>query len=172
MAKANESESKFLEVKIANGKLIFIFGNGEKLTFDPAECNEEINRQATFHGYNQKIRDAAAGYSKDKDYAGAREEMSAVIEALRAGNWKRQGGGMGAGVVMADMAHAIAEMKNVSFERAMAAVEKADEETRKSWAKNPKLAAKMAEAKAKRLAAQAAGTDAGDLDIAGLDETE
>lgn len=164
MAKANDNGGKFLEVKVAGSKLAFIFGDGGRVEFYPGQCSDEIRQQAMWHGFNQKIRDSAAGFSKEKDYAGAREEMQAVIDALYHGAWKRQGGGAGAGVVMADLATAIAQMKGVDFERAMAAVEKANDEQRKGWMKNAKVQQLMAEAKAKRLAA--ATTDADDnLDI-------
>lgn len=161
---AKDDGVKFLEVKVTGSGLKFVLGNGRALTFDPARCTQEIRGNAMTHGFNQKIRDAAAGFSKDRDYGGAEEEMQAVIDALYAGQWKRQGGGAGAGVVMADLAAAIAEMKGVSIERALGAVEKASEEQRKAWMKNAKVQQLMAEAKAKRLRA-ALPEASEDLDI-------
>lgn len=161
MAQTKEAtKAKFLEVAVAanSGVLTFKFGNGSKVTFDPAKVSDEIRRQAMLHGFNQKIRDAAAGYSKELDYFGAQEEMLKVVEALESGQWNRQGGGAGAGVVMEDLAHAIARIKDESYDRALAAVKKATPEQRTSWSKNGKVAQFMAEAKVARLAKLAAAS--------------
>lgn len=167
MAKTNTTpKAKFLEVKQNGNTLIFEFGDKGRLTLDVTRCSDDIRTRAMFHGFNQKVRDSAAGYSKELDYAGAREEMSAVIEALYGNEWNRKGGGAGAGVNMEDLAKAIAEMKNATVEKAMAAVTKASEEQRKEWAKNAKVAALIAKYKAERLAAAAEkGTDTNELDF-------
>lgn len=172
MAKTAEiSKVKFLEVKVASGQLAFVFGDKGRIEFDPARCSDEIRSAAMMHGFNQKIRDAAAGYSKDGDYAGAREEMHAVIEALYAGSWNRAAGGAGPGTNMEDLATAIATIKSAPFEKAMTAVRAASDEQRKAWAKNPKVAALVTKARAERLAKAAEiATDELDIDLGG--ETE
>jgi hypothetical protein len=156
---------KFLEVKSNGTVLAFVFGDKGRLEFDAAKCNERIREQAMYHGFNQKIRDSAAGYSKDKDYAGAREEMAAVIDSLYNGEWNRKGGGIGIGVVMEDLAYAIATIKNVTVERAMEAVKKLDEAKRKEYAKNTRVQALMAENKAQRLASAVKGDEELDIDL-------
>lgn len=154
--------AKFLEVKQRGTSLVFAFGNGTKVEFDPTKCSDDINRQAMYHGYNQKIRDSAAGFSKDRDYAGAAREMQEVIGSLYGGSWNRSGGGT-SGVVMQDLAEAIAKVRGVDVAKALAAVEKATPEQRATWAKNVKVAALMAEARAKRLAEAAKGASDDDL---------
>lgn len=162
MATAETKVVKFLEVKQRGAMLVFAFGNGTKVEFDPARTSGEIQRQAMYHGYNQKIRDAAAGFSKDRDYAGAAREMQQVIDSLYAGSWNRAGGGT-SGVVMQDLADALATLRGVAPAKALAAVEKATPEQRATWAKNAKVAALMAEARAKRLAEAAKGASDDDL---------
>jgi hypothetical protein len=175
MTKAKDqapAKAKFLEVKQNGNTLIFEFGDKGRLTLDTDRCSEDMRTRAMFHGFNQKVRDSAAGYSKEQDFAGAREEMGEVIQSLYDNTWNRQGGGAGAGVNMEDLAKAIAEMKKTSETRAMAAVSKATEEQRKAWSKNAQVAALIAKYKAERLAAAAEkGTKDEDLDF-GLDEGE
>lgn len=165
MAQADVKKDKFLEVKVTSSSIVFAFGDKGRIEFYPGQCSDDIRQAAMFHGFNQKIRDAAAGYSKDADYAGAREEMHSVIDALYAGSWNRAAGGAGPGVNMEDLATAIATIKNATFEKAMAAVEAASPEQRKAWAKNPKVAALVTQARADRLAAAAAKAADTDLDI-------
>lgn len=162
-----EQKVKFLDVQLAAGGMLkFIIKGEQTLTFDPARCNDAIQEQARLHGFNQKIRDAAAGFSKSGDTDGAFEAMDAVIQGLYAGSWNRKGGG-GAGVIIEDLAHAIAAFKNAPYEKALAAVRQASPEQRAAWSKNAKIAALAADAKAKRLAA--AADVATDEDLDGLD---
>lgn len=161
----DSSGNKFIEVKIAGGKLVFALGDGQKIVFDPAECDDDIRRQAEFHGFNQKIKDAAAGFSKEKDFDGAFEAMNTVCESLRARIWNRQGGGAGAGANMMDLAKAIAVIKGCSEEKALNAVEKAKDEDRKTWMKNARVAALVADFRAKRLAEAVKGTEELDIEI-------
>lgn len=166
MAKTAEvKKDKFLEVKVTGNSLVFAFGDKGRIEFYPGQCTDDIRSAAMMHGFNQKIRDAAAGYSKDGDYAGAREEMHAVIEALYAGSWNRAAGGAGPGTNMEDLAAAIATLKGASVEKAMTAVRAASDEQRKAWAKNPKVAALVTQARAERLAKLAAAATDTELDI-------
>lgn len=165
-----QEKVKFLDVKLlaASGQLMFILGNGTKIAFDPKQCNEETKERAMFHGFNQKIRDSAAGFSKEKDFAGAEAEMRAVIDSLYANEWNRKGGA-GTGVVLEDLAHAIARFKKVDFDRALAAVSKATPEQRAEWGKHKVVAAFAAQAKADRLNAAATAADSGDVEIPDLE---
>jgi hypothetical protein len=158
-----EKKAKFLEVKSAGSKLVFAFGNGTRREFDTAAAPQAIREQALIHGFNQKLRDSTAGFSKELDYVGAVGAIDKVIEGLVAGEWNRAGGGT-SGQAMQDLADAIAKLKKSTPEKAMAAVEKATPEQRAAWAKNPTIAAHIAEAKAKRAKVAAKDADA-DLDI-------
>lgn len=147
----------FLEViKDTDTMLSFKLADGQTLTFEASNVDESIQQQAMMHGFNQKIRDAAAGFSKGNDYDGAFEAMAAVIEALEAGDWNRKAQATkGKGI----LSEAIARIKGVSVEAAQAAVAKASEDQVKAWQKNPKVASVMAEIvaeRAKKRAAEAA----------------
>lgn len=155
-------KAKFLDVKQIGNRLKFVLGDGQNLTFDTERPDAAIRERAMMHGFNQKIRDAAAGFSKDRDYDGAFEAMGKVIDGLYANEWNRKGGQPG--LVMADLATALARFKNVPEERAWAAVERATAEQRTAWAKNATIERFMLEAKLARLAA-AAETAPDDLDI-------
>ena len=165
-------DAKFLEVKAApQGGLQFVLGNGKRVMFDPARCTKQIRAQAELHGFNQKIRDGAAGFSKGKDYDGAAAEMQEIIDALYNGDWKRQGGGTGGGLVLEDIAAAIAAIRKADPVKALAAVQKATTEQRKEWMKNATVAAGVAKAKADRLAkaAEAATGEGADDGLKGLE---
>ena len=168
--------TKFIEVKVASGRLVFALGNGTRIEFDPARVSDDIRKQAMFHGFNQKIKDAAAGFSKANDFAGAAKAMGAVIDALHDNSWNRKGGGE-RGVDLEDLATAISRVRNVDFEKAYSAVSKAEPTARKAWAANARVAQIMAELRLERAKAAAeSATDDGlpefeDETEAGGDET-
>lgn len=166
----DEVKVKFLEVKQVGSVLAFILGNGDRVELDTARCSEAMKLRAMFHGFNQKVRDSAAGQSKEKDYATARSNMQETIDSIYGEEWNRQGGGGSAGIVMEDLANAISQFKNCTFEKAEGVVKKAKPEQRAEWAKNKKIAQLMAEYKAKRLAKEAEA--ATDEKLEGLDELD
>lgn len=169
MAKSS-NKIKFLEVNpLGDYGLEFSLGDGQTIAIRFGEFSEDVRHRAMVHGFNQKIRDASASFGKERDYDGAFEEMMKVVDGLKAGSWNRQGGGIGAGVIMEDLAAAISRIKSVDIAKAMAAVKSASDEQRKAWSKNARVAQLMAENKAARLAkAASAATD--DLDITFEDE--
>lgn len=173
MAQA-EKRKKFLEVKLAGPEvLVFELANGQNVRVNAGHLNETIRHQAMMHGLNQKIRDSAANCSKTNDFAQALQNMGEVVESLLAGTWNRQGGGGQAGIVQEDLAAAIAQFKGADEAKCLAAVRAATPEKRAEWAKNPRIAAFMADAKAKRLAAAAAtASDELDIDLGEDDETD
>lgn len=162
MAQA-ESKIKFLEVNKIEGGLKFSFGNGEVRRINLNDFSEAIRASAMEHGFNQKLRDTTAGFSKDSDYVGALEKFDATLQALYDGDWNRSGGGV-AGQQMKDLAAAIAEIRQVEYDLAFDAVQKMDADKRKAVAKNAKVAQVVARIVADRLAA-AADDAADDLDI-------
>jgi hypothetical protein len=171
MAKSAEVKVKFLEVKRVGTKLAFVLSNGSRVEFDTAKADDSIREHAMYHGFNQKIRDSMSGAIKEKDFAAAVDRMKVTVDSLYAGDWNRQGGGGIAGVVMEDLANAISQFKNTTFEKAFKAVSNATAEKRAEWAKNAKITALMAEYKAKRLA-KAAESATDELDIPLDDEEE
>jgi hypothetical protein len=160
---AAEKKVKFLEVKEITGGLKFAFGNGMERRIVFSDFNQTINEQARAHGFNQKLRDTTAGFSKEWNYDGALEKFDATLQAMLDGEWNRSGGGV-AGQQMKDLATAIAEIRGVDVEKAMAAVTKAEPDQRKAWAKNASIAKIMARLALER--AESAESDEGDdLDI-------
>lgn len=160
---------KFLEVTTRSGSLVFTFGNGETVLFTPSDVSDAMREQAMYHGFNQKLRDSVAGFSKDKDYQGAWDAMIEVKSSLVAGEWnrRRSEGGDSASQSVQDLAAAIAEIRSVPTEKARAAVDKATPEQRKAWAKNASIAALIAGYKAQRAtsAAAAASDSIDDIDF-------
>lgn len=150
----------FLDVTEKGKVLTFALADGQILTFNIEGVNAEVRERAMIHGFNQKIRDASAGFSKDKDYDGAFEAMQKVIEALEGGSWNRTGGAglKGQGV----LAEAIARMKGVDITIAGNAVKVATDEQKKGWMKNPKVAALMAQIVAERAQARLDAAGEGD----------
>lgn len=163
MANQAEKKVKFLEVNAITGGLKFTFGNGTERRIVFSDFNQTINEQARSHGFNQKLRDTTAGFSKDWDYDGALEKFDATLQGMIDGDWNRSGGGV-AGQQMKDLAAAIAEIRQVEYDLAFDAVQKMDADKRKAVAKNAKVAQVMARIVADRLAA-AADDAADDLDI-------
>lgn len=163
MAQAQEAKKvKFLEVIQSAQMLTFKLADGQSLTLDANGMSGPIQEAAMMHGFNQKVRDAAAGFSKGNDYDGAFEAMQQVIESLEGGNWNRQGGGMKGQSVLAE---AIARFKGCALEAAQAAVQKATDDQKKAWAKNVKIAALMAQVVAERAAARVSEEKGDDEDL-------
>ena len=160
MSKDNMT-TKFLTVLPTEAGLDFILGNGKKVTFDAGKVSAEIAAQAQRHGFNQKIRDSSAGFSKTSDFSGAFAAMADVVQSLYDGDWNRKGGGTGQ--KMEDLAAAIAKVKNVSVDVARAAVMKAAPEKRKEWLGNAKVGQLVKAMEAARL--KEAAKDAEDIEI-------
>jgi len=153
---------KFLSKEVGSGfagaAVTFNLGNGQALKADLADFPENIRQQLALHGLSQKIGDSAAGCAKDKAFGAAFSAMTAVYEALKAGKWGAEREGTG-GQLVADLIQAIATLKRMDAEAVGAAVRVADEATIKAWLKNAKIAAAVAEIKAKRLKAAAKGVE-------------
>lgn len=166
---ATEKKVKFLEVAIRSNEVELAFGNGEKRVVKYADMPEHIQLDAMRLGFSNKFRDTAANHSKTNDYAGAVEAMDAVIASLKDGEWKRQGGGQ-SGQLMKDLARAISEIKKVSVERAMQAVEAADKDKRAAWAKSPAIALLIAKYVQERLEQAAKAAEGGTDDLPTFDD--
>ena len=152
MAKA--TGVKFLEVRATSTSVTATFGNGKSVTLFVERLPEGIAHNAMLLGLTNKVRDTAANFSKTLDYVGAAEAMDSTIQALYDGEWNRNGGGV-AGQKMKDLAQALAEIAGASYEKALAKVEAADNDTRLGWSKNPKVAAAIARIVQQRLEAAA-----------------
>ena len=155
--------TKFLQVVLKDGALNFIMGNGKSLVCEPSELSEEMQGAAMLHGINQKVRDSAAGFSKDNDMAGALLAMSATWETLKSGLWNARGGASGE----SDLALAVANLKKIDVEKAAEIIGKLDEDQLKALRAKPTVKAELLRIKAERAAkvADAADEDEDILDL-------
>lgn len=139
------------------GVVTFDFADGKTLSFDTNKLSQEMKNELMFHGASQKIGDSYAGKTKANDFAGAQAAAQQVIDDLYAGNWKSSGDGEGR-PRLAELAEAIARLKNAPIEKAMAAVEAATDEMRKAWRSNAEVKAAIQSIRLEK--AQAALKDA------------
>lgn len=121
------------------GIVFFNFGNGKSLEFDTNKLTVEMQKELMFHGASQKIGDSYAGKSKTNDYAGAISAAQGVMDQLYAGDWRSAPGEGEGRPRLAELAEAIARLKNAPVEKAMAAVEAATDDQRKTWRTNPEV---------------------------------
>jgi len=135
-----KTETKFLSKILPSdvgGKprtVQYVFGNGARLELGldhiPAATLEEL----TLHGLSQKGGDAASGFSKDRDFAGAYGAVSSVLENLRNGVWTSR-----SGTSTSDLVTAIARILKIDEDAAQAKVDAATEEQMLVIRKNPQI---------------------------------
>jgi len=130
------------------GVVSFAFGNGEVVEFDTNSCNEEVRTLLMLHGASQKIGDSYAGAKGN--FAEGISSAKSVISQLLAGEWTATGEERGPR--LAELAEAIAVIKSVPVEKAMAAVEKATDDQRKAWRSNAQVKAAIAKNRADKAA--------------------
>ena len=116
----------------------FVLGNGVEVQASLADMSEEMVERLALHGLSQKVGDAAASFSKERDYHGAFGAMQAVVDNLMQGVWSSR-----AGSSTADLVTAIAELQGVELEAAAEAVGKATEEQIAVLRKHPAINARM-----------------------------
>lgn len=151
--------AKFLQVVADGNVLSFKLGNGLKVVCDTDDLSDDIRQAALLHGVNQKIRDSAAGFSKDGDYTGAYRAMQTTLDNLESGLWNARGGASGEG----DLAQAVANLKGIELEVAAEAVRGLDEEGLKTLRNKPKVKAEILRLKAERAANVAEASDDEDI---------
>lgn len=147
------------------GIVYFAFGNGTTLECDSNAIPEETRKQLMLHGISQKVGDSFAGVKGD--FAQGIGNAQDVIDQLKAGVWKADREG-DARPRLAELAEAIARIKQVPLEAATAAVEKGTDEQRKQWRSNAKVKAVIATIRAEKAAAELekAGEQALSIDLA------
>ena len=151
------NSQKFLQVTQQGRELHFVLGNNLRVVANPDELPVEMRDAGLFHGINQKVRDSAAGFSKDSDYSGAFRAMQTVVDNLMNGLWNAKGGtGIG------DLVQAIANLKKIEVDAAQALVDGLDDEQLKAVQGKPAIKAEILRIKAERAAKLA---DASDDDV-------
>ena len=150
-ATAEDKKVKFCnkEYDLDTGLVEFQFGNGKTLSCDSNKIPEETRKQLMLHGISQKVGDSFAGVKGN--YAEGMQNAQDTIDQLYAGVWKaaREDD---ARPRLAELAEAIARIKQVPLEAATAAVEKGSDEQRKSWRSNAKVKAVIAQIRAEKAA--------------------
>lgn len=137
--------------------VVFTLGSGQQITACLDQVPEGMLERLAIHGLSQKIGDAAASFSKERDFLGAFTSMGSVWENLQAGLWASKSGGG-----TSDLVAAIAKLKGISLEEAQAGIDKATEEQIATLRKHP--AVKEAIAKMQAARAKEAMKAAGSLD--------
>lgn len=109
-----------------DGKMLFDVAGYKVITFDPSKASAECRTEAMFHGFEQRLRDAAAIQRDDETGLPATPaDKGARIERLRdhyesgATEWALVGGGGGNRSLTIE---AIARVKGWDYERAEAMV--------------------------------------------------
>ena len=140
-------------------KITFVLGNGLKVEAGLEGLSPEIVEQLAMHGLSQKIGDAAAGFSKARDFSGAFSAMQSVADNLVARVWASRGTGG-----TSDLVAALCELQGLELEQVQEAVDKMTEEQLAEVSRHPAVKEAIARIKAERLAQQAKGAeDLGDL---------
>ena len=164
-AAAEPSKPRFAKKSYdeSTGVVSIEFGNGKVVELDTNTCSPEMKTLLMLHGASQKIGDSYAGAKGD--FASAVASAQAVVDQLLAGEWTSSGEERGPR--LAELAEAIARIKGVPVEKAMAAVEKATDEQRKGFRANAQVKAAIAQARAEKAqkALEAAGSQELSVDL-------
>lgn len=132
------------EYDLDTSELSITFGNGQELAFALSDLSPEIQKQLALHGLSQKLGDSYAGVKGN--FAEAINNVNSVFASLKSGDWSTAG--EEARPRLAELAEAIASIKKVPIEKAMAAVEKATDDQRKGWRSNAQVKAAIAQNRA------------------------
>jgi hypothetical protein len=149
-----QAKQKFLQVTQQGRELHFVLGNNLRVVAKPDDLDESMRDSALFHGINQKVRDAAAGFSKDGDYSGAFRAMQTVVDNLTNGLWNAKGG-----TGTADLVAAIANLKGIDVETAQGLIDGLDDEQVKTLMGKASVKAEILKIKAERAAKVAEASD-------------
>jgi hypothetical protein len=149
------------------GVIQFTGDDGTSHTLDINSLNSDMVFRLAVHGASQKVGDSYAGAKAEENpVAFANQAIAETIKQLQDNLW-RVGGGGGGGPRITDLANAYARAAGVSVEAAVEFLGGLTEEETKVLRKKPKVAAQLAaiaaekaQARAARLAEEAAKADA------------
>lgn len=151
--------AKFLTVSYEANTIVFALGNGEKLVADLDTLVPEMAFEAKRHGLNQKIRDAAASFSKTQDFKGAMESMKATYDCIYVTRqWNRNGQGFDS-----DIIEAVANLKKIGVAKAKEIIDSLDDEQMKVLRSQDSVKAEMLRIKSERAKKLAASGKADDI---------
>lgn len=149
------------------GGILFQLGNGLEVEVTREDVSDENWTRAALHGISQRLGDACANLSKDKEYGKAFSALTELKGQLGQKEWsKAREGGSGNRQLKEDLIEALAKLKKQDLEIVRQVVEVASPETLKKWTGNKQVAAEIAEIKAKRLKKEAKGNQTiDDIDL-------
>lgn len=164
------------EYDLDTGTATFQFGNGTILEKNVNELPDEIRTKLMYHGFMQKVGDSFAGAKGD--YTKGVDSARSVIEQLEAGEWRSARGEGESKPRLSELAAAIARVKGIEEDQALAAVTKAaaldgseeekkqGQEKLKAWRAHPRIKAALATIKAEKAQAElAAAGDTADVSL-------
>jgi hypothetical protein len=159
MAEAGAGAAEDKKIRFCNKEydadthtLIFAFGNGTTVEWDLNKVPAENQAKLLVHGASQKGGDSYAGAKGN--YTEGIADLQAVIAAVNAGEWSPGRGDSEARPRLADLAAALARVKNLPLEQATAVVEAADDDKRKTWRAHPRIKAAIAAIKSEKAQAE------------------
>ena len=138
------------EYDLETGEVSFTFGNGKIVSCNISDFPAETQKQFTLHGISQKGGDSYAGVKGN--FAEGAANLEEVLANAKLGIWRAGRGEGESRPRLGELAEAIARIKSVPVEQAMAAVEKATDEQRKTWRGNAKVKSVIAQLRAEAAA--------------------
>lgn len=141
----------------------FTFAHGAVITIDLADLPESIVTQFVLHGISQKVGDSYAGCKTPEE---AHEKAAALVERVKAGDWKTvraSGGSKRSSMLLEAMVLATGQ----SEDECRTVLDGMDEDQQKALKDHPAIKAQMAVIRAKRAAEKAAEAtaEAGDTPL-------
>jgi len=142
--------------KVIDGSTInFHWADGTVTAVDTNELGDTVRDHATMHGFSQKLGDSYSGALGD--LAKAKVMFQETLDALRAGDWNRKGGGFASGGIWVE---AYAKAANAEFSDALEKWNGLNEEEKAEIRKHPAVKLAKAEIEADRAKAKAKASDA------------
>lgn len=160
MAKEKEvvvATPKFLTKTIKDQVITFTLQNGLKVVAEMAKVHADVITDLILHGMSQKIGDAAAKFSKERDFHGAFSAMQTVCDNLEDGLWS------GRGSVVADLAQALHNLTKAPIDQIEAQLRIANEEELAVFTSDVSVKAELAKIKLARAEAKVKAAEPSDL---------
>ena len=152
----NETKRPMIVVDVRATGIIFDVDGIGRLTLDVSTMSDDIRTRAMFHGFEQKVRDAAAiGYTQNDGTVRrptAREKydaMRTVIETLKSGEWNKRREGVADGGLLFEALCRMYDGKK-SPDEIRSWLDGKDEKTKANLRRNPKVAELIAVIRAER----------------------
>ena len=139
--------------KVIDGSTLkFIWADESETEIVLTGFSDDILERATLHGLSQKLGDSYSGAAGDVTKAKA--ALIETLDALRAGDWNRKGGGFSSGGIWVE---ALARAAGEDVEKALAVWNEADDDMKKAFKKDERIKLAKAEIELERAKAKAEG---------------